>query len=353
MRFSPPLAILLATTAAAAAIAQNSPQNAPQKATQTAVVAKAAQGPVAPAGAGKPQIGAFGFDMAGRDTNVKPGDDFDRFASGTWERNTAIPADRSSYGMFHVLQDLSRERTRSLLDEAAKTTGNRSGDLYASFMDEAAVDAKRATPVQPWLNAIAGAKDKDALAAEAGKLHRQGVSTLFNAGVNQDDKAPDTYIVGMYQGGLGMPDRDYYLKDDAKLAATRTAYQAYLAKMLTLAGQSNADARAAAVLGFEKALATAHWTRVESRDADKTYNKLLFSDIVARAPGYPWASFAQGAGLPMNGSYLVSQPTAFTGEAKAWADAPLPVLKDYLMLRVLSSYARYLSKDFDDARFAF
>ncbi len=348
MRSSIVVAAILSTTATSA-IAQTSAQTAEQ----TATVAKAAEGKVSPIDANRPAIGSFGFDMAGRDTSVPPGDDFYDYANGTWEKNTQIPADRSTYGMFHVLQDLSREQTRTILEEQAKQPGSKSGDFYASFLDQAAVNAKGVAPVKPWIAAIKGAGTKQALAAEAGRMQRRGVGTFFSMYVNQDDKDPETYAVAFSQSGLGLPDRDYYLKDDAKLAANRTAYQAYLAKMLTLAGESDADARAAAVVAMEKTIAAAHWSRVDSRDADKTYNKLTFEELTARAPGYDWAAYFEAAGIPQTAPLLVAQPTAFAGEAKVWAETPLPVLKDHLLLRMLSSYARYLSKDFDDTRFAF
>ena len=319
----------------------------------TVAIGQSAAPPARPAAADGPRIGTFGFDMAGRDTTVAPGDDFYDFASGTWDRTTAIPADRARYGMFEQLQDLSLERTRIILDEAARQPGSKIGDYYASFMDEAAANAKGATPVRPWLAAIKAAKDRTALIVEMAKLQRQGVGGLFGVGVQQDDKAPDVYVVGMYQAGLGLPDRDYYLKDDAKLAAARTAYQAYLAKMLTLAGEADAEARAAAVFAFEKALATAHWTRIESRDADKTYNKIAFADLAKQAPSFPWRQYATGLGVAGEQSFLVAQPSAVAGEAKAFAEAPLPVLRDYVMLRTLRAYAPYLSSDFDRTNFAF
>ena len=320
---------------------------------QTAPEPAAAPVQAKPADPNKPQIGDFGFDMAGRDLSVPPGKDFYDYANGVWDRATEIPADRSSYGMFVALQDLSLTRTREILDAAAKQPGDKPGDFYASFMDEAAVNAKGLTPVKPWLAAIAGTKDKTALAVEMGKLQRQGVSSLFGVGVGQDDKAPDQYIVGMRQAGLGLPDRDYYLSQDAKIAATRTAYQAFLAQLLTLAGEANAEARAKAVMDFETQIATAHWSREESRDADKTYNKLSPADVMAKAPGFPWHDYAMALGLPQMPALLVAQPTAITGEAKAFAAAPLATLKDYAALRVLIAYAPYLSSEIDKANFAF
>ncbi len=321
----------------------------------SALVAQTAPAPTtAPAkSADGPRLGAFGLDTAGMDRSVSPGNDFDGYASGTWNKTTVIPADRSSWGMFHVLQDLSLDQTRTILDGAAKTPGNKIGDFYSSYMDEAAIEAKGIAPVKPWLSAIAGAKDKTALVTEAAKLQTMGVGGLFGMGVGQDSKAPENYIVLAGQSGLSLPDRDYYLKDDPKLAAVRTAYQAYLAQLFTLAGEQNAVARANAVFEFEKAIATTHWTRVESRDADKTYNKWTFADFETKAPGYPWAAWQRAMGVPQQAAYIVRQPSAVTGEAKAFADTPLNVLKDYYALRVLKGYASYLPKAFDQADFAF
>ncbi|RZM32262.1 MAG: M13 family peptidase, partial [Sphingomonas sp.] len=343
MRKSIVTVILLAS--AASAFAQTS---APSP-----TLAKAAKGPVAAKDANKPQIGDFGFDMAGRDTSVTPGTDFFDYANGGWVKTTPIPADRSSYGMFHVLQDLSLERTRTILDVSAKTPGDKVGDFYSSFMDEAAVNAKGATPVKPMLAALKATKDKTALVTEIAKLQRQGVGGFVGVGVQQDDKDPTTYVVSLGQSGIGLPDRDYYLKDDAKLATIRTAYEAYLTRMLTLAGEPNAAARAAAVFNLEKGLATAHWTRIESRDADKTYNKWTAADFAAKAPGFPWAQYMTAMGVTGRPFYLVAQPSAVTGEAKVFADTPINVLQDYAMLKVLRAYAPYLSSDFDKTNFAF
>ena len=171
--------------------------------------------------------------------------------------------------------------------------------------------------------------------------------------VGQDDKAPDHYIAEVGQSGLGLPDRDYYLKDDAQLAKVRTAYQAYLAQMLTLAGEPNGAARAAAIVAFEKTLATAHWTRVESRDSDKTYNRYTFADLTGKAPGFDWATYASALGVASQDAYIVSQPSAVAGEAQAFAQAPVGVLQDYMTVRVLRSFASYLPKAFDQANFAF
>ncbi|MFZ5704156.1 MAG: M13 family metallopeptidase [Pseudomonadota bacterium] len=305
------------------------------------------------AGTGKPTYGSFGFDTAGMDRSIKPGDDFYAYANGAWARNTPIPADRSNFGMFTVLDELSMSRSRDILQKAAAASGSRIGDLYASFMDEQAVEAAGITPLRPVLESIAALPDKAALAAKMGELVREGIASPFAIYVDQDDKNPDAYIAIMRQAGLGMPDRDYYLKDEAALAEARREYQAYLAKLLTLAGEQQAQERAARIVAFETGLAQAHWTKVDSRDSTKTYNKWARADFDAKAPGFDWGAYLKAAGLEGQQQFLVGQPSAFTGSAKAMADAPLGVLKDYLLVATINAYSPYLSKAFVDAEFGF
>lgn len=302
--------------------------------------------------AGKPQIGSFGFDVAGMDRSVKPGDDFTAYSGGTWSKTTEIPADKASWGMFLVLRDLSVQQTATILNDAVKTPGDKVGDFYASYLDEAAADAKGVTPVKPWLDAVAAAKDKTALAAEMGKLQRYGIGGIVGMRVDEDSKDPDTEVVNIGQGGLGLPDRDYYL-NDAKFGPIVVKYKAYVAQMLGFAGTPDAATRAEAIFAFEKAIAQVHWTRIASRDADKRYNKRTFAQIEAEAPGFSWAAYTQANGMQGQAFYLVGQPSAIAGEAKVFADTPLPVLKDYMTLRIMRSYANYLSKPIVDAQFAF
>ncbi|WP_174284692.1 M13 family metallopeptidase [Sphingomonas bacterium] len=341
------VALLLASTMSGVVVAQST--------RKTGTVANAAAGPVAPASAGGPQIGAFGFDMAGRDLSVAPGTDFYDHADGAWFNATQIPADRSSYGMFHVLQDLSLTRTRGILEDAARTPGDKVGDFYSSFMDEAAVNARGLEPVKPWLAAIAAAPDRDALLLEMATLQRQGVGGMIGMGVGQDDKDPETYVASFQQGGLGLPDRDFYLKQDAPIVAVRIAYLAYLTKMLTLSGvdSDRAGPRAAAVMAFETDIARAHWDSIRNRDADQTYNKWTAADFATKAPGMPWARYMTALGIAGRPYYLVAQPSAVSGEAKLFAAASLPVLRDYATLKLLRAYAPYLPSDIDKTNFAF
>jgi putative endopeptidase len=307
----------------------------------------------APAASSRPQIGAFGFDLAGMDRSVAPGESFYRYANANWDRTTQIPADRSNYGMFTVLDDLSSQRTRAILDEAMAAPGSRIGDFYASFLDEAAVDAAGIAPLRPMMARIRAVADRSQWAAESGRMFREGVTAPFNGFVNSDDRIPTEMIMRLTQSGLGLPDRDYYLRDEPALAEKRTAYQAYLAQLLTLAGEADAAPRAAAVLAFERRLAQVHWTRIENRDDEKTYNKWALADFARNAPGFDWTRYFEATGLSGQRNILVSQPSAFAGTAQAVAETPLPVLKDYMLLRLIDNAAPYLSRPFVDANFAF
>jgi putative endopeptidase len=303
--------------------------------------------------AAKPTYGDFGFDAAGMDRGVRPGDDFYAYANGAWAKNTPIPADRSNFGMFTVLDELSMSRSHAILDKVSATPGSRIGDFYASFMDEAAVEAAGIAPLEPTLDAVKAIDDKPGVAGKMGEYLRLGMRTPFRSFIDQDDKDPEHYIAIMRQGGLGMPDRDYYLKTDAEIAKTRIAYQAYVARLLTLTGEPQAEHRAAAIVAFETELAKVQWTRVDSRDSTKTYNKWARADFARNAPGFDWDAFLKAAGLDGQVAFLVGQPGAVAGMAKAIEAAPLGVLKDYLLLSAINAEAPYLSRSFVDAEFAF
>jgi putative endopeptidase len=339
------IVVLAASTALAGCVTP--PADVPPPPAETVEV-PAAEAPPAP----KPEYGSYGFDAAGMNPNVRAGDDFFGYASGTWDETTQIPSDKARYGMFNVLDDLSKTRTREIIESQAKDPNSRIGAAYNSFMDQAAVEAKGLEPLEPWLNEIRSTKSKGGLGELYAKADQIGISGPFRMFVGQDDKAPENYILNMLQGGLGMPDRDYYLSTDPKLVDTRAKYLTHLTNVLTLAGEANAAARAKAILDLETKIAKAHWTRADSRDADKTYNKFTVAQLEKQAPGFDFSGFF-GAISPKVTDVLVAQPSAFTGEAAAIARAPLSVLKDQLLVRSIDSYAPYLPKKFDDERFSF
>ena len=333
------IAFLAATTAlTGGALQAQAPTSAPN-------VVQATSAP-------KPQYGAFGFDTAGMDRSVAPGDNFYLFANGTWAKNTPIPADKSSYGSFNVLDDLSRERTRGIIEEQAKDPASRIGGAYASFMDTAAIEAKGLAPFEPWLREVRGVKSKAGLAKLYSDADRLGIDIPYRLFIGQDRKASDRYTMNVVQGGLGMPDRDYYLSNDPKLADTKAKYQQHLTNVLTLAGEKNAATRAKAIVDLETKIAQVHWTRAESRDANKTYNRMSLAEVRKAAPGFDFPALVKDDGAMVD-HVIVYQPSAFKGIAALIGRTPLSVLRDQLLVRSLDTYAPYLPKKFDDESFSF
>jgi putative endopeptidase len=339
------IAVLAAGTALAACATRSEPVVEP--------VAPPAAEPVAPvAPAPAPQIGAFGFDIAGMDRTVLPGNSFYDYANGTWARTTPIPADRSNYGMFTLLDDLSKQRTREIIEATSADGSSKIGAAYASFMDQAAIEAKGLAPFEPWLDSIRAVDSRDEYEALLTRSEKMGIPGPFGMYVGVDDKQNTQYAVTLYQAGIGMPDRDYYLSGDAKIAETRAKYLQHLTNMLSLAGEANAAARAKALLDYETSIAKVHWTQVESRDATKTYNKMSVAQLEKSAPGFDFSEFFTGIGID-DDSLVVAQPSAITGIAGLVRKAPLQVLKDQLLIRSLDSYSAYLPSAFDKENFAF
>ena len=309
--------------------------------------------------AGKPQLGTFGYDAAGMDRTIAPGDDFYRFTNGKWDEATPIPADRSSWGGFAILRNLSDERTREVIQQAAAmkgapgSNGQKVGDFYASFMDEAAIEAKGLSPVKPELDAIAALKTPAELARWMGDANRSGITVPIGVQVEQDLKDNTKYAIYLGQGGLGLPDRDYYLDDsNPKFVEARAKYKAHVAAMLKLAGIPDADAKAQRIFELETRIAKTHWTAAESRQIEKLYNPVAASDLGVKMPGLDWAPFLQAAGVTVP-TIIVAQPSAVTGTAALIASEPMDVWKDYLTYHTLSNAAPVLPKAFVEEDFAF
>jgi putative endopeptidase len=341
------LIALAGSTILAGCATQAPPPPAPPPA-EVAPIAPEAPAPVAP----KPQYGTFGIDTAGMDKSVAPGDDFFEYANGLWAKNTPIPPDKARYGMFNVLDDLSKERTRTIIEDQSKDPNSKIGNAFASFMDEATIEAKGLTPFEPWLNEVRAIKSKKDLPKLYSDADRLGINTPFPMFVGQDRKASDQYALNVIQGGLGMPDRDYYLSSDPKLVETRAKYLQHLTNMLTLAGESNAAARAKAILAYETKIAKVHWPRADSRDANKTYNKMTLAEVRKAAPGFDFPQLLKDDGANVD-YVIVFQPSAFKGISALLGSTPLPVLRDQLLVRSLDSYSDYLPKKFDEENFAF
>ena len=343
------MARMLALLAAGTALAGCATRTAPPVEV-AAPVAEVAPVPVAPAP--KAAIGTFGFDTSGMNPSVKPGDDFFQYANGTWTKNTQIPADKSNWGTFAILQDLSQQRTRELLDAAKDDPNSKIGVAYASFLDEAAVEAKGLAPIEPWLGEIRALKSRNGYAALSGEAARNGITGLFGGFVGQDDRNSDVYVVKLGQAGLGMPDRDMYLLNEPNLVSLRAAYLDHLGKMLTLAGEPNAAARAKAILAFETSIAKVSWTREDSSDATKIYNKMTVAQLAKLAPGFDWATYLKARGANIT-ELLVAQPSAFTKIAALARKVPLGVLKDQLLVQSLDTYADVLPNAITAESFAF
>ena len=340
MRNTLSVALLLASVASAPSIAQTRPA------------------PTAPAAAGKPQLGTFGVDLAAMDRNVKPGDDFYMYVNGGWMARTEIPADKASWGGFGILRDLSDQRTREVIEGAAQgqnangTLNQKIGDTFASFMDEAGIEKAGAAPLKPYLAKIAAIRTPSDLAAAFGEATRHGMDVPVGGGVEQDLKDNSQYAVYLGQGGLGLPDRDYYLVDNPKFAEARTKYVAYIAQMLTLAGQPDPQGAATRIFELEKQIAQAHWSRVELRQVEKGYNPMPVAQLATAMPGFDWAALLKAQGLDAQTRVIVGQPSALTQTAKIVAATPLSTWREYLTFHTISSKAPLLSSPFVNAQFA-
>ncbi|HQR45415.1 MAG TPA: M13 family metallopeptidase [Thermoanaerobaculia bacterium] len=335
-----------------------------------ALVALLGCGPSGPVAAPPPAApAAGGIDLAGMDPAVPPGDDFFRHANGVWLKTAEIPADRSSWGTWAVLQELTAQRTADLITSAAAASPapgsdeRKIGDTYATFMDEAAIEAKGLAPVRPALDRVAAIADGAELARALGETLRADVDVLnatdfytpnlFGLWVAQDLDDPSTYSPFLLQGGLGMPDRDYYLDPSPRMAEIRTKYRTHVAAMLSLAGVPDAGATAARIVELETKIASAHASREESENVLRGNNHWRRSDFAAKAPGLDWTLYFAAAGLAAPERLVVWQPAAVTGISALVRDVPLGTWKEYLALRTLERAAPFLPKAFVEERFAF
>ncbi|HLZ93653.1 MAG TPA: M13 family metallopeptidase N-terminal domain-containing protein, partial [Candidatus Acidoferrum sp.] len=289
-----------------------------------------------------PAAEIHGIAAANMDTSVQPGDDFYDYANGGWLKRTELPPDRASVGVFTVLSDLTNKRTAAIIEEAAKskTPANRQiADLYNSYMDEAAIEARGMAPLKPQLQAIAALADKHQLARALGQTLRSDVDALNNTNFHTSNLfglwvAPgfndsEHYTAYLLQGGIELPDREYYLADSPHMRELREKYQAHVSAMLKLAGFTDTDARAKRIFDLEHAIAEKHITLAENDDIHKANNTWKQADFSAKAPGLDWAEYFRGAGLTGQAQFTVWQPTAFTGESALVESVPLETWKDW------------------------
>jgi putative endopeptidase len=304
-----------------------------------------------------PRFGTWGIDLAGMDKSVAPGDDFFMFVNGTWARTTPIPADRSSYGAFAGLAELSEARLRKQLESYTLGDPARGGEdakiaaLYRSHLDEAAVEALDAKPLQPLLERTRAAQSREQLAELMGRSQDGFGRSFFSAAVSGDQRNPDRYALYLAQSGLGLGDREMYL--DPRFEPQKTRYGQYAAQMLGLAGWPQPEQAAEAIVAMETKIAEAHWTRAESRNRDRTYNPRTRADLEREAPGFPWAVFFKAAGIDHAERAVVRQVTAFPAIAKVFADAAPETLRAWHAFHTVDTAAPLLSKRFVDTHFDF
>ncbi len=305
-----------------------------------------------------PRYGTWGVDLAGMDKTVKPGDDFFKYVNGSWAATTQIPPDQTRWGAFNLLRDLSEARVRAIVDKWAADKNLKAGSdeakvaaFYRSFMDDATAEKLDAKPIQPYLDAVKKARTHEDVAKLMAQSPAGFGRSLFGAGVSDDAKNPEKYALYLSQAGLGLPDREYYLRDNFK--PQRERYQQYVADMLRLAGWSEPEQNAAAIVAFETKIAEAHWTRAESRDRDKTYNPMTLVELEKNAPGFPWTAFFKEAGIDKADRAIVRQNTALPKLAKIYADTPVATLQAWEAFHITDDAAPLLSKRFVDTEWEF
>jgi putative endopeptidase len=303
------------------------------------------------------QYGDFGLDLSARDLSVKPGDDFYRYATGHWLQTHTIPADRTRWGTLDQLSEQADERVRDLIQSLPEhappgSIEQKVSDYYHAFLDQAAIDAAGLKPAQPALEAIAAARSYEDIATLMGRPDLQ-LKSPMDFGIGLDAKNPDRYLTIIAQGGLGLPDRDYYLKDEPKLQEIRTQYQAHLEKMLSLASVPDAAANAAQILALETKMAECQWPRAKVRERDLTYNLRSLVQLEQMAPEFSWKALFAAAGLQDRKEVNVAQPDAIEKLAKVFRSVPVPVWQSYLEAHYLDTYAAVLPKQFDAEAFDF
>jgi len=308
--------------------------------------------------AAKPLYGAWGIDLTAMDPQVKPGDDFNRYASGAWLARTQIPADKPMASLRYEMTDRTQARLHDLLEAAAASAAappvslqDKVGLFYKSFMDESRLDALGAEPIEPELKTIRDAHDRKDIAVLMGRNNDEFYGSTFSLTTDADLKDVSRYAVYVSQAGLGLPDRDYYLKPG--FAAQKAAYQQYVAQLLTLVHWSDPQASAAAVVAFETRIAEVSWTKAQQRDVEATYNPQSLQQLEALTPGFPWPNFLKAAKLGGIDRVVVAEKSAFPKIAAVYRSTPLETLQAWQAFTVTDNAAFYLSKPFSDARFEF
>ncbi|WP_395645916.1 M13 family metallopeptidase [Terricaulis sp.] len=305
-----------------------------------------------------PAIGSFGVDLGARDMNVKPGDDFFRYANGTWLANNQIPPDRTRWGTFDILRDKSDRDSRAIIEEVAASGGapgtiqQKIADYYNSYLNQDQIDARGLAPLQPELDQIAALRTHEQtirLIATPGVAVNSPIATF----ISLDQRNPDRYIVLMTHAGLGLPEREYYRRTDGNFPQIRTQYQAHIERMLGLIGQSNAAAKARQIMALETRIAELHWPIADRRERDRTYNLMTRAQVIALAPRFPWAAALEAQGLGDVQEICVREVSAMGPLANLFMSTPVSTWKSYLAWHLVRNQAGLLPRNIDDANFDF
>ncbi|MGL6351380.1 MAG: M13 family metallopeptidase [Aeromonas sp.] len=300
-----------------------------------------------------------GLALANMDTQVKPGNDFFRYVNGKWLATAKIPADRPADGAFYMLRDKSLADVRVIVEGLAKqpaasgSSAQQIRDLYASYLDQTGRNAKGLTPLAPALAEIDKIHDRASLARAFAQAGKQGGGAPFGIWIDADAKAPNSYAVYLYQGGLGLPDRDYYLKQDPQSQALRQKYQQHITTMLTRLGETDPSGKATRILALETQLANIQWDNVALRDRERNYNKHNVNDLTRMTPHVDWQAYRDAAGIAAQLQLIIGQPSYLSALDNVMAKTPIADWQAYLKWQLLTDYASYLDSQTDQANFAF
>ncbi|HMG48023.1 MAG TPA: M13 family metallopeptidase [Allosphingosinicella sp.] len=317
------------------------------------ILAQPADTPAAPRPPAASRYAPWGVDLSARDLSVKPGDDFWRYANNTWFQHNPIPADRAAWGVGTVLSEDVEAQLRDIVETANRGTdpvSRQVADMYASWMDEAGIEQRGAAVLRPYLDQIAATQTRDDLIRLFAK---PGFPSPIGIGITPNPADPTHYVVGTVQGGLGMPNRDYYLREGAQFDAYRAAYRTYLVTIQRLAGIADPEAKADAIIALERRIAEAHWAPERSRDVTQSINPMTPAQLAELAPQWNWPLALREQHLDNVATIIVRQPSAIQAEGRLFEEVPLQTWRDWLAVHFIRSYAQFLPRAFDEANFEF
>ena len=303
---------------------------------------------------------ASGLEQANMDKSVRPQDNFYRYINGGWMSKNQIPDDKTAIGSFYDLRDKADEDVKAIIEKLAATDGLKMGsdeqkvaDLFRSYMNTQARNTLGTAPIQSIFNAINELKTKDDLARFFGSYSTVGINNPLALYINIDEKDSSSYATYIWQNGLNLPDRDYYFNDEERFVKLRVGYLAHIEKMLSLAGLPNAKESAINIMALETKLANAHWTRVETRDSEKSYNKVSTDDLNKLTDKFNWQAFLAAEGVEKQKNIIINQPSFIEGFGKTFDETSLAVWQQYLTFNTLNAFSSYLTTELDNENFDF